>query len=363
MTFPNFPENQPVEPINDGEKKKRARIRTHLNREESAIDEEKKSFSYAEREQGEYPLLNNPENLKQLREILSPILESQPKIETFLGNEKKPKNKDHYYTPEDIQLDLDFIAKKKEKFHKKNTEMGQTSLDKTNELFMLTEIFPAIVVDCTKHWFSELHALLTSEYDDLKGTDLLIRKGTEYAGIGIDTTFSTSARTLIEKKLVYTQDLFSHGAIPEVKYVADEDQYTGCLLAPRFLLCVNKSELNSIVEIYLDPDLSDEEKKLKLSVNPFKIVLLEQMLIQADFIIDEFERLIKSNNVEERKRSAFKFAQSKYANTRKILLEQKETAMLTRTEEDYNKIVDNNAGCFELTSAFRSIISTNKRNS
>lgn len=132
------------------------------------------------------------------------------------------------------------------------------------------------------------------------------------------------------------------GVIPEVKYVSTE-LFTGPALAPRFVVCVNKEDLNEIAKIYLNEEYDEHQREVVLTVNSLKCVLIEQISYQADSLVNKIETIDFNNK---------SFVLAKMLKVKKILDKQKELLLATR--KDYFDVNRDHQGTSELKSAFDS---------
>jgi hypothetical protein len=252
-------------------------------------------------------ILDNPEKQITLFRKLESVYSQRPDIETFEGAMSESKDAAKY-TKEAIGKDVAYVEDTRRKIDEKNSSHGRQILDRNEMGFQLSEILQAMIVDrMNHHWFKDVKAIMTSDFDDLRvGIDAVLKhKDGGYLGTAFDFTVS-SQESVIEKKLVREWERnIKTGKIPTIKYFEDPDTHQkGSLLVPKFIVGASKKDVEDLAAAYI------EDNQDVLENHPFKYLILQQIEEQLQTILDYYE----TNDLPQ-----LSFAKKKYEQIQSLL--------------------------------------------
>lgn len=232
-----------------------------------------------------FDILGDINKLSELAGHLSEVYNNRPKIDSFVGAMAGTKFAGEYL-PEAVERDKQYVEDIHAKIQEDNSSFGQKNLDHIENNFQLSEILQAMIVDrMNKHWFKDCEAIMTTEYDDLRGIDAVMKhKSGGYLGTSFDFTVASKSTVIYNKLEREWENNVVNGKIQTVKYFEDPDtKQKGRLLVPKFIIGASKKDVADLASAYLNSD------QKMLDNHPFKYLMLLQIETQLQTVLDYYE--------------------------------------------------------------------------
>ncbi|MEK7082717.1 MAG: hypothetical protein AAB972_00975 [Patescibacteria group bacterium] len=175
--------------------------------------------------------------------------------ETIEAKQISPERFRGFYDGDMIDRDLAYVRRRKEEIKKGETPESEESKK-------LATIFEAIVHEGIERfgWLGpDASSIRSSEYDDLKGVDGIVRfrhegEGDAHLGLAMDVTYGSE----IKKKMDRTKEDIDNGHLAEITYFispADEGserpEYMGKLQVPRVVVGLNAPVVRELAELWM----------------------------------------------------------------------------------------------------------------
>ncbi|MEK9195043.1 MAG: hypothetical protein AAB975_01600, partial [Patescibacteria group bacterium] len=177
--------------------------------------------------------------------------------ETIEAKQISPERFRGFYDGDMIDRDLAYVRRRKE-------EIKKTETRESEESKKLATIFEAIVHEGIERfgWLGpDALSIRSSEYDDLKGVDGIVRfrhegEGDAHLGLAMDVTYGSE----IKKKMDRTKEDIDRGKghLAEIKYFispseegSEHSEYMGKLQAPRVVVGFNAPMVRELAELWM----------------------------------------------------------------------------------------------------------------
>ena len=232
----------------------------------------------------EESVLRKQENMIALARRLEGVYAKRPEMEDFEGVMADTKFANDY-SKESINKDLLYVEDTRNKIDIANSSRGQAALDHFEENFAFAEAAQAMIVDRLNSWLPDFKSIMTSDYDDLFGVDLVTKhKDGGYFGTAYDATVSSNPDNIKNKLSKNWKNNISKGSLPVVKYFQDPDTgQKGRILVPKFIIGASATDVNDMAKAYLAGTESS------LDAHPFRKLMLDQIEIQLNDALYYFE--------------------------------------------------------------------------
>ncbi len=230
-------------------------------------------------------------HLEDTLDMISEMDGRRIKLEDFHGVK--------FIEEQQIHDDQIVVDKLEAKFNKDPQRMSQEEL-RQFEIGNAAEYTFVHALEEAQWLAPKVNAIVTSKYDDyVRGIDTVAQidlgEGRfEHLGFAID--FGTS-KDDIGKKLLKTLDSIDRGSCPSVRYF--NSPKTGKLKEfklPRVIVGAGQESLNRLVDYskeILNKTGVSQEASESLKTDPFKYVMLGEILSQLDFCIHRLEKVVE----------------------------------------------------------------------
>ncbi len=205
--------------------------------------------------------------------------------ETIEAKEISPERFRGLYDGAIIDRDLEYVRRRKDEIKKEETPESKQSKK-------IATVFEAIVHEGIERfgWLGpDATAIRSSEYDDLKGVDGIVRfrhegEGDAHLGLAMDVTFGSQ----IKKKMDRTKEDIDKGHLAEVKYFisgnegnGDHPEYMGRLQVPRVVVGLNAPLIKELAELWMNSGNNE-----KIASHDAQKLFAEEIRAQLHFWAD-----------------------------------------------------------------------------
>jgi len=237
-----------------------------------------------------------------------PLIENKDKIDYLLMKVKylkriQPKMADFedIYKKEEIEKDKQIIKEYQSKWA---TEKDAYQKFRQNK----SEIYEAAVIDILNEngiFGKDSEVIFASRYDDIfSGIDgALVKKGedgdSEYLGLNMDVTFSSTDMTL-EQKFESIKQCIRVGILPTLKYFQDpKTKEHKSISLPKIIIGSSEASADGLIQLWGE---TNEDKREALKNHPIQsqVIMegLDQLIYFYNFAKNLFNNAEESGNIE-----------------------------------------------------------------